>query len=277
LAAAVIDPLDVAANNSTIVVVPKKYSAFCLSAIINSRISRYYAFLTLRSAILLRKRTTWFPRAINALRMPSLTPKTARALHNLACEATELSGSVKGSEAEVYAAEMAEVSKLTKAGFLGVRVAPSLESIDREELAAARVSGDVLRVGDEELRAPSSEVLELLRVALLATEEDEFAAQDLEDTQLPADASVRHKIAKSIRNFAQDLKNTQERVFEILEEIDEIVAAGLKLTPAEHETIRKRCQEFPLSVTVERPRFAWSADRTTQARRTYRAGERFKT
>jgi hypothetical protein len=152
-----------------------------------------------------------------------------------------------------------------------------LVSIDREELAAAQVSGDALRVGDEELRAPSTEVLELLRVALLATEEDEFTAKEIEDTPLPADANVRHRIAKSIRNLSQDLTKTQERVFEILEKIDEIVATGLKLTPAEHETIRKRCQEFPLSVTVERPRFAWSADRKTQARRTYRPGQRFKT
>jgi hypothetical protein len=54
------------------------------------------------------------------------------------------------------------------------------------------------------------------------------------------------------------------------------VAVGLGLTPAEHDTMRKRCQEIPLSVTDERPRFAWSADRKSQARRTYRPGERFK-
>jgi len=55
------------------------------------------------------------------------------------------------------------------------------------------------------------------------------------------------------------------------------VADGLGLAPTEHDTIRERCQELPLSVTVERPRFAWSADRKTQARRIYRPGERFKT
>jgi len=36
-------------------------------------------------------------------------------------------------------------------------------------------------------------------------------------------------------------------------------------------------RNFPLSVTVERPRFAWSADCKTRARRIYRPGERFKT
>lgn len=72
------------------------------------------------------------------------------------------------------------------------------------------------------------------------------------------------------------MKHTQDRVLAILEEIDEIVAEGLGLTAAEHETIRRRCREFPLSVTVERPRFAWSPDRKRQARRTYRPGERFR-
>jgi len=260
LAAAVIDPLAVAANNSTMVLVPKKCSAYCLSAVINSRVSRYYAFLTLRSAILLRKRTTWFPRALNALRMPDLSPKTAKALHDLAYEATNLSASVLGNETELYAAALAGITKFTKAGFLGLQVSGSMGGIDREELAAAEASGTVLTVGSVELKAPSRDVLTLARVGLLATDNEEFKAEDIENLELPADAKVRSELAQKVRNFAGDLKNTQNRVLGTLEEIDEIVAAGLGLTPAEHDTIRKRCQEFPLSVTVERPRFAWSAD-----------------
>jgi hypothetical protein len=277
LAAAVIDPLTVAANNSTIVVVPKKYSAFCLAALINSRVSRYYSFLALRAAILLRKRTTWFPRAIHALRMPDLTPKTAKALHDLAVEATDLSGSVKEDETDAYLESIAEIAEFSKAGFLGLRVSNAAESVEREELASAEISGQSLRAGSLTLTAPSRDVLTLARVALLALDKDEFGAEDIENVSLPADAGTRAEIAHKIRSFADDLKDTQARVIDILEEIDEIVAAGLGLMAAEHNTIRKRCGEFPLSVTVERPRFAWSADRKTQARRTYRPGERFKT
>jgi type I restriction-modification system DNA methylase subunit len=277
LAAAVIDPLQVAANNSTIVAVPKKCSAFCLAAIINSRVSRYYAFLTLRSAILLRRRTRWFPRAINALRLPDLTPKTAQALHDLAFEATELSCSVKENETETYLETIAEVAKFEKGGFLGLQVSDKSGGLDREELAAAQISGQSLSAGPISLSAPSRDVLTLARVALLATDKDEFEVEDIENIPLPAEASARAAIATKVRGFADDLKKTQQRVFAILEEIDEIVADGLGLTPAEHDTIRKRCQEFPLSVTVERPRFAWSADRKTQARRTYLPGRRFKT
>jgi hypothetical protein len=277
LAAAVIDPLQVAANNSTMVVVPKKYSAFCLASVINSRISRYYSFLTLRSAILLRKRTTWFPRAINGVRMPNLTPKTAQALHDLAFEATELSGSMKENETEAYLEAITEITKFEKGGFLGLRISEKSGSLDREELAAAQISGKFLNSGSVSLSAPSRDVLTLARVALLATDKDEFKVEDIENLPLPAEASVRAEVAAKVSGFADDLEKTQQRVFAIMEEIDEIVADGLGLTPPEHNTIRKRCQEFPLSVTVERPRFAWSADRKIQARRTYRPGERFKT
>jgi hypothetical protein len=277
LAAAVIDPLQIVANNSTIIAVPKKCSAYCLAAIINSRVSRYYSFLTLRSAILLRRRTHWFPRAINALRMPDMTPKSAQALHNLAYEATELSGSVKENETEAYLEAVAEVTRFEKAGFLGLQTSEKSGSLDREELAAAQITGKSLGVGAIVLSAPSRDVLTLARVALLATDKDEFEVEDIENLPLPAEASVRATIAGKVRGFAGDLEKTQQRVFAILEKIDEIVADGLGLTPAEHDTIRKRCQELPLSVTVERPRFAWSADRKAQARRTYRPGERFKT
>ena len=277
LAAAVIDPLSVVSNDSANILVPKKYSAYCLAAIVNSRLSRYYAFLTLRSAILLRRRSHWFPRAIKALRMPDLTAKTAQALHNLAFEATKLSCSVKENETEAYLEAIAEIAKFEKAGFLGLQTSEKSGSLDREELAAAQISGKSLDVGTIVLSAPSRDVLTLARVALLSTDKDEFEIEDIENLPLPAEASVRAAIAATVRGFASDLEKTQQRVFAILEEIDEIVADGLGLTPAEHDTIRKRCQELPLSLTVERPRFAWSADRKTQARRTYRPGERFKT
>ena len=277
LAAAVIDPLHMVANNSAIIAIPKRCSAYCLAAIINSRVSRYYSFLTLRSAILLRRRTHWFPRAINALRMPDLKTKTAKALHDLAFEATELSAGVKENETEAYLAAVAGITKFEKAGFLGLQTSDNSGSLDREELAAARISGTSLGVGCAVLSAPSRDVLTLARVALLATDGDEFDVEDIENLLLPAEASVRAAIAAKVRGFAADLEKTQQRVFGILERIDEIVADGLGLTPAEHDTIRKRCLEFPLSVTVERPRFAWSPDRKTQARRTYCPGERFKT
>lgn len=276
LGAAVIDPLNVVANNSVIAVVPKKHSAHCLAAIINSRISRYFSFHTLRSAILLRRRTTWYPRAIKALRMPRLSARMAKNLHKLSFEASKLSASILGSKAEVYAAEVGDTLQMTKAGFLGLRAANPNATIDREDLALAEIQGNELSVANQTLLAQSPDVITLAQVALLATDEDEFTADDIENLPLPADAAARRRLAAKIRNFADHLKETQDRVLTIMEEIDEVVAEGLGLTAAEHETIRRRCREFPLSVTVERPRFAWSPDRKRQARRIYRPGERFR-
>jgi Eco57I restriction-modification methylase len=136
LAAAVADPLKVVANNSVIAVVPKKYSAHCLAAIINSRLSRYYSFLTLRAAILLRRRTTWYPRALKALPMPQLTPASAGALHRLAVEASELSARVARSVADAYADWISDIALFTKAGFLAVQ-AEGVDMIEREDLAAS--------------------------------------------------------------------------------------------------------------------------------------------
>ncbi len=275
LSAAVFDPLRVAANNSTLVVVPKRYSAYCVAAVLNSRISRYYAFLTLRSAILLRRRTTWFPRAVKALRMPDLTAEAAQKLHTLALKATAMSATVSGSEAEAFLSGVAGIEHVTKAAFLGVKYS-GVVAIDREDLANAEVQGTELRIGDAIISAPTRVLLTLLRAALLATDEDEFTAEDLENALLPEDENIRKQLAHRVTDFAAHTQQTEQSVHQLLENIDEVVANGLGLTMKEHEIIRQRCQEFPLSVTVERPRFAWSPDRKNQARRTYRPGERFK-
>jgi hypothetical protein len=273
--AAVFDPLVLAASDTANVLVPKKYSAYCFAAILNSRVSRYYAFLTQRSAILLRRRTHWFPRAIKALPMPELTEKTAQALHKLAQDATNLSAGVAGSEAEAYLAGHATIEQFKKAAFLGVQSSIDGE-IDREDLAEAKVSGNEFRIGKTTVSAPNQDLLTLLRAALLATDQDEFTAEDLENALLPGDETARARLAYEIDDFAANIRRTEKSILGILEGIDEIVAAGLGLTPKEHDIIKRRCQQFPLSVTVERPRFAWSADRKSQARRIYKPGERFK-
>ena len=274
LVAAVADPLTVVANNSVIAVVPKRFSAHCIAAIINSRISRYYAFLTLRSAILLRRRTTWFPRAIKALPLPRLSAKRAQRLHDLSVEASALSDEMPRTEADLYVADTAGVRDWIKAGFLGVTC--DSDSIDRQDLAAAAIEAGEFVAGTARIAAKSPDTLVLLRAALLSTADEEFAHSDIESAELPADAALRARLAAEIRNFAINLKRTQDRVLHIVEEIDQMVADGLGLEAAEYRTIRERCGEFPLSVTVERPRFAWSPDRKRQARRIYVTPDRFK-
>jgi len=276
LVAAVADPLSVVANNSAIAVVPRKFSAHCIAAIINSRISRYYAFLALRSAILLRRRTHWYPRTIKALPLPRLFPKRARRLHDLSVEASALSSSIPGSEADVYTVGAAGVKEWTKAGFLGLQVKCEADNIDREDLEAASMQAGEMVAGAASIRARSPDTLVLLRAALLATEDEEFSASDIQSVEVPADPALRTTLARKIRDFTIDVKKAQDRVLRIVEEIDAVVAEGLGLETSEYDIIRQRCSEFPLSVTVERPRFAWSADRKRQARRVYVTPDRFR-
>lgn len=270
-----LSPLEYAVHDSARVLVPTKFSAPVTAAIINSRPSRYFAFLLLRSAVIQRAHCTFYPRTFDHLPFPKLVARQVRKLHKLAIAASEFSAQATKSVTDIYLEFIENVKRFTKAGFLGLRLAEGLEEVDREDLAPGDDPQLALSFKLFEASDPDLELV--ARVALLAKDEDEFSAADIENLPLPAEASARKELAAKIRNYASDLKKTQDRVLDIMEEIDEIVAEGLSLTPAEHEAIRKRCREFPLAITVERPRFAWNPERKTQARRTYRPGQRFKT
>jgi hypothetical protein len=228
----------------------------------------------LRSGVVQRAHSHFYPRTIESLPFPRLTTRQVRKLHKLAIEASERSARAAMTVTDIYLDSMEKVEWLTKAGFLGLRLAGGLEEIDREELVPADEPQIPLEFKSFLAEDPDLELL--ARVALLATDRDEFTAQDIENLPLPAEAPARKQLAEKVRNYAADIRKTQDRVLAIMEEIDEIVAEGLHLSSAEHDIIRKRCHEFPLLITVERPRFAWNAERKVQARRTYRPGERFR-
>jgi hypothetical protein len=275
LVAAVGDPLLTCANNSVMVVVPFRYSAHVVSAIINSRVSRYYAFLLLRSSILKRRRSTWYPRTLKNLPLPSLGDEQVGRLHELASEAALTSRGAQLNEVEAYLDLLSEARDTTKAGFLNVRWSGDGETLDRDDVAASRAESGKLRIGSIEVYGEDAD-LHLLRLGLLALEREEIPVEEVQDVALPGDAGERARIARETADFAAKLDRTKSRIVEISEEIDEIVAAGAGLTPQEHDVLRRRCRQFPLSVTVESPRYVWSPDRKRQARRLYELGERFR-
>jgi len=275
LGAAVGNPLEVCAMNTVSVVVPLKYSAHVIAALINSRISRYYAFLLLRSGILLRRRAHWYPRTLKNLPLPELSNAQAGRLHALAKEAESLSRGVHLSELDAYVDLISRCQNLTKAGFLGVRWSGEALMLDRDDLADASIDIDRLQVGNICVAGETS-VLHLLRLALLSLNEDEVPLDEVQNVMLPGDPQERANISAEVLGVVSKLDQIKQRMNDISEEIDETVAAALGLTSREHERIRKRCEQFPLSVTVERPRYVWSTDRKRQARRIYEPGERFK-
>jgi hypothetical protein len=131
-------------------------------------------------------------------------------------------------------------------------------------------------VGHAAVHAADPDTLLLAKMAALAGEAETFDGQSLQNLAVPADPAVRARIAADVRNLGKSLDAAKARMEGITEEIDEIVAAGLGLTANDHNTIRQRCTEFPLNVTVGRPRYVWSPDRKRQARRVYTQGERFR-
>lgn len=273
LLAAVADPLEVCANNSVLVVVPLKYSAHVIAAIINSRVSRYYSFLLSRSAILLRRRSTWFPRALKTLPLPDLDNDQAKRLHRLALEANAISADVQLDEIDAYLSMAAAGVTMTKAGFLGLKTIGQM--IDRQELSESKVAGKELHIGDAAVIGEPA-ALKLMRLALLARDEDEIEVANVQNILLPAEQSDRMQMSKEIEGLAAKLEQTKQRMTNLCEQMDDIVANALGLSAKEHELIRERCRQFPLSVTVESPRYVWSPDRKHQARRLYEPGERFK-
>jgi hypothetical protein len=276
LVAAVGDPLETCANNSVMVIVPFKYSAHVIAAIINSRISRYFSFLLLRSAILLRRRCNWFPRTLKNLPLPDLSDEKAGRLHHLAKEAAELSQNVQLDELDAYLELSAQASTQTKAGFLGLKWTDDGATIDRDDLAQSKVEDGELRVGTMSVTGETA-ALQLLRLALLTRDREEIPVSEIQNVQLPGEKSERVRIAEEISGLAVKLEQTKRRMDDYVEEMDRIVASGLGLTEDEYEIIRRRCQQFPLSVTVESPRYVWSPDRKRQARRIYQPGQRFRT
>ena len=273
LNAAVVDPLACCVQNSCVVAVPTDYSAHVIGAIINSRVSRYHAFLLQRSAILLRRRTTWYPRTIEGLPLPKLNTRAVKRLHQLAVAAEKLSLGQPPSALELYERESERLAR-DKAGFLGVTCEGS-GRIDLAVLERAAVKDNRLPIGPITIAAPNDDLLILLRAALLSAGADDVAPDEIQSVLLPRDAAERHNLAVQVIEFEKKLRSTEDAMHEIEEEIDEIVAEGLGLSPQMHETIKKRCTEFPLSVTVGAPRYIWSADRKVQAQRLYKEGERY--
>jgi len=276
LNAAVADPLHVCANNSAMVVVPLKYDAHTLCALINSTISRYYAFLLFRTSILLRRRSTWVPRVMANLPLPKLDARTAKKLGQLSREATRLSEGVALSVAELFSRGMAGISDMTKAGFLGVKWSAEDLTLSRQDFADSTVRGKSLSVATCRITSPDGYLPYLIRAAFLAQPCDEIAVSEIQNIPLPADPDVRSRLAGEIKNFEKNLDSHKKRMEVLCHEIDVTVGEGLGLSASELAVILKRCQEFPLSETVARPRYVWSADRKVQARRLYEKGERFQ-
>jgi len=96
------------------------------------------------------------------------------------------------------------------------------------------------------------------------------------NVELPRDPDLRQQIVAEIIASRAGRADWLRQLHDAVEpEIDDLMLAGLGLDTHERRILAKRCQDFPLSETVGRPRYLWSEDRKRQALRRYTEGGRF--
>jgi len=276
LVAGILNPALAAANNSTIVGVPLRCTAAALAAFINSQISRYYAFLVMRAGILLRRRSTVYPRAIQNLPCPR-DRSAFDELGALGARAADLATLVATDEVDVFLREIASETDLMPAKLLpGADFSAWTEGdISQQVFLDAVAKGGKLHLGEGAAIAGDADLLLLLRCAARSLY-DPVAPHELAGLQLPRDKARRARLAKAIRAHVDAIPGLRQEFQGIEGAIDELVMDALGLTQTERQHILERCQQFPLSETVSRPRYLWSEDRKEQARRRYESGERYR-
>ena len=277
LLAGLLDPSAAVSSDSTRVVVPYATSAVALAAFLNSAIARYYAFLTMRAGILLRRRSTIYPRTIEHLPCPPLESGIFEALHSLGSRACELAELIDTDELDVFLREMAHEADLMPGKLLpGMDFSGwSRGELPPEAFAALPERGHEIRLSADALIKGDPDTLLLLLCAARSLEGPVAPAQAA-NLQLPREQSTRGRIAAAIRSQAAGLPGYRAEFDNVEQQINEAVMEALGLSSAERKYLMARCQEFPLCDTVSRPRYLWSADRKQQARRRYDDGARYR-
>lgn len=142
-------------------------------------------------------------------------------------------------------------------------------------LAAAALEGERLRLNGEAAIGGDADTLLLLLCAARALGTAVAPAQ-VANLQLPRERGERARVGAAIRSHPEARPRSLQEFQQLEIQIDEAVMEGLGLPPAERRVIAERCQQFPLSETVMRPRYLWSEDRKQQARRRYARDVRYR-
>jgi hypothetical protein len=277
LSAAVLNVASTATNDSVILCVPGKHTAHTLAAVINSLPSRYYAFLVLRAAILLRRRSHFYPRTIDNLPWPALSEPEYDRLDELSRLAHDLSAEVHADEVDRWARRALEVTDAHKAAFLLRNVTwPEDLALGAADLISARVGEGRLWAGQHQLAEGDDATLLLLLWSMRACGCVPLTRQFALDLLLPRQADERQGFVRDIQAEVSRRGDRLKQLEAAQEEMDDLVTAGLGLGAEQRAYLRRRCHEFPLSDTVMRPRYLWSEDRKKQPLRRYDLGQRFR-
>jgi len=229
----------------------------------------------LRSAILLRRRCTIYPRAIETLPWPLLGAAGLSRLDALSREAHAICAEADVDTVRLALAARAQWSDTRRAAaLLDFSGWPEEAEPDAKEVGQGRVASGALVMGS--VRVKGDETGLTLLWWLLQGSTDIVTRDRAGAIALPRDPNARAGAAAAIRQRVEARGALMDRLAQVEAEVDDLVMDGLGLSPEQRTYLRARCREFPLSETVMRPRYLWSEDRKRQALRRYDDGQRYR-
>ena len=269
------DPQQIVFNNSAIIFVPaQEYQDFPWDIYLNSSVMRFIHLLTLRTAILLRKRCTVYPRTLKGLPVPKGIIAKTSELNRLANDLRSLSQRIKNRWDLVdLAIENATKQRLstfaldfstwvgTATGIL------TITEIDgKDSLTLVNEDGERSLLY---LHGP----LELLKIAkylLSENEESEVASDNLQLLEIPTN---HIEITQMIENAENPNSSEIVQFKQLIDVADETIEKAFDLSTSERAYIHKRLSEYPLGAFI--PRYPWTSGAHHQKTRTYKATSRF--
>ena len=282
LNAAVLDPSNTYCQDTIAMVRPRKENKLpvhALAALMNSRVSRYYAFLRLRSSVVGGGRRDWhvFPRTISALRVPKLSECRWNRLANLSRIAHAAGSERATADQDIWRRIVPKKGQvLIREWPVNFSGWPDGTALPAEEFAPQLdETGTVLFLGKDISIAGETHLLTYLGFQL----QSYFAeADDLSKTALVrmkvASTNDVPKVLEEYRVALEDRKVAEKRYRKALKIIDDIVEKGFGLTPELRERVSRRMSEFPLNENANRPRLPWEMTRKPKGRR-FELGERY--
>lgn len=272
-----VNPKDLAFNDSVIVFVPaEEYKDFPWDIYLNSSVVRFVHLLSLRTAILLRRRCTINPRTLERLPVPEEIMAKSSELSELAKELRELSSRIKNRWDLIdQAIENAPKKRLSTFPLDFSTWTGKAKGI----MTIAEIDGkDGLTVVDDE------GVRSLLylhgSLDLLKTIKYLLSENDDQESQISSDTLQRLEIPTNYVEIAQMIGNAENpnspdilRFKHLEDSADDIIESTFGLSAMDRAYIHRRLAEYPLSAFV--PRYPWTAGAHHQKTRVYAATARF--
>ena len=272
------DPRDMAFNNSAVIFVPsKEHKEFPWDLYLNSAVIRFIHLLSLRTGVLLRRRSHTYPRTLEGLPVPEPVIACMKELNRIAVEIRDISPKIK-KRWDIIDQTIANSGKKRLSTFAvdfstwGGRAIGTMILADIEGEKS-------LTVIDEEgtrsllyLHGP----LDLLKIIkyLLSENEDEpveIASSTLQRLEIPTDYA---RIVKMIDDAENPNSPEITRFKQLTSLADEIIERAFGLSESARTYIHERLEEYPLGAFE--PRYPWTAGAHHQKTRVYSPTVRFE-